>query len=90
MGCTILKRKIKSNLQFIYSQEILCNYLKKEGFSIDDVMSIWNQKWELHFVKTNIRANIFFLNEESYSCITYESVEELNSQEVTLIDILIE
>lgn len=68
----------------------LMKLFQKEGFSMDDVISIWNEKWELHFVKTTIRANPFFLNDESYSCITSESVEELNSHEVQLIDILIE
>ena len=68
----------------------LMKLFQKEGFSMNDVISIWNEKWELDFVKTTIRANPFFLNDESYSCITSESVEELNSHVVQLIDILIE
>lgn len=68
----------------------LMQLFKKEGFSMNDVITIWNQKWELHFVKTTIRANVFYLNNEFDGCITSESVEELNSQEVQLIDILIE
>jgi hypothetical protein len=68
----------------------LMKLFQKEGFSMNDVISSWNEKWELHFVKTVIRANPFFLNDECYNCITSESVEELNSLEVQLIDVLIE
>ena len=68
----------------------LMQLFQKEGFSMDDVISIWNQKWELHFVKTTIRANVFYLNNEFDDCITSQSVEELNNSEVQLIDVIIE